>query len=341
MVSRAGQRRGGPTPNSVISVADLLARDAPWAGAPAAVAVTKRPAGAARPAYGHPGPVIPAQRRSSPVSAVRTPTGAGGRAPAGHGDRIRRFASAAWGPQWRFVTIAAAVLVAGLMANGVMLATFSGPSRSTTAESGEGGYPNEGGYPDEGDPNAASRTYDDNGMPIDSALTPMFAAPGTGNLAPANTSGVGVPMTLAALGTAAPATSTARTTALRSTPVASVPVRASTPSSSGSGSVSTSGKSSSGSVLGDVVRDTTSGLGDTLEDTTSTLGKTVDQTTTGLGKTLQKTTKGLGDTLGNVTDDLLGGGSSRSKSRSSSSRSSGESSRSSSNGGLLGGLLGN
>ena len=55
MVSRAGQRRGGPSPNTVVSVADLLARDAPWAGAPSAVAVAKRPT--------RPAPVIPAQRR--------------------------------------------------------------------------------------------------------------------------------------------------------------------------------------------------------------------------------------------------------------------------------------
>lgn len=332
MVSRADQRRGGTSPNSVVSVADLLARDAPWAGAPAAVAVAKRPARSTA-------PFVPAQRTASPTytmpSASRAGTEVGVKA--GGDSRLRQFTAAAWGPQWRFVTIAAAVLFAGLMANGVMLVTFNGPGHSAAAGSDEGGYP---------DPNDASRTYDDNGFPTDSALSPIFSSPGTGDLSASNASALGLPMTLTSLGTAAPTASPSRsTTVLRSAPVASTPVRAVSPTTTSTGSTGTSTRSSSGSTLGNVVRDTTSGLGDTVSDTTTGLGKTVEKTTDGLGKTLKKTTDGLGKTVGNVADDLLGGGSSKSKSNSSdshsSNKSSGGSSKSGSNGGLLGGLLGN
>ena len=319
MVVRAELRRGGPSPNSVVTVADLLARDAPWSGAPSAVAVAKRPASTSRTASPHNG--------GSPRTSRAVTPGAGD-------SRLRQFAAAAWGPQWRFVTIAAAVLLAGLMANGVMLVTFSGPSHSATAESDEGGYPtNE-------DPNAASRVYDDNGFPVDSALSPMFSAPGTGDLTAANTSGVGLPMTLTSLGTAVPTSSPTGTTVLRGTQTTSTPVRAVAPGTggtgtgTGTGSASTTSRSSSGGAVGSVVRDTASGL-----------GKTVEKTSSGLGKTLKKTTTGLTDTVGNVTDDLVGGGSSKSKSSNSSSgkSSSGSSnsgSKSGSNGGLLGGLLG-
>lgn len=344
MVSRAGQQRGGTSPNPVVSVADLLARDAPWSGAPTAVAVAKRPAGAAT----HPSgaarstsaPFVPAQRSASPV--YTGPSVSLTAAKAVGDSRLRQIASVAWTPQWRFVTIAAAVLFAGLMANGVMLVTFSGPGHSTSAEAGESGYPN---GPTDEDPNAASRVYDD-GVPVDSALTPMFSSPGTGDLSAANTSGIGLPMTLTSLGTTVPTASPGGTTVLRSAPVVSTPVRAVSPTTTvtGTGSTSTSSRSS-GSTLGNVVRDTTSGLGDTVSDTTSGLGKTVEKTTDGLGKTLKKTTDGLGKTVGNVADDLLGGGSSKSKNSSSgghsSSRSSGGSSKSGSGGGLLGGLLGN
>lgn len=312
MVVRADLRHGGPGPNSVVTVADLLARDAPWSGAPTSVPVAKRPAGTVRAASASTG-VLPGSPRPG---AARTSDG-----------RLREFAAAAWGPKWRFVTIAAAVLVAGLMANGVMLAAFHGSGHSAIAESEEGGYP-------DSDPNQASRSYDDNGLPIDSALAPMFAAPGTGDLPAANTVGIRLPMTLTSLGTAAPATSATGTSVLRGTPAASTPVRAVAPSTgTGTGSAGTSARTSSGGGVGNVVRDTTSGL-----------GKTVDDTASGLGKTLDKTTTGLGNTVGKVTDDLLGGSSKSksgsSKSESSGSRSPGSGSRSSSNGGVLGGLLG-
>jgi hypothetical protein len=208
------------------------------------------------------------------------------------------------------------------MANGVMLVTFSGPSHSATAESDEGGYP-----ADDQDPNAASRTYDDNGRPIDSALTPMFAAPAGASTQP----GVGLPLTLTSLGTTVPAISPTGTRVLRGVPSASTPIRAVSPitSGTGTGSVSASNRSSSGGAIGNVVRDTTSGLGKTVEDTAS-----------GLGKTLKKTTTGLGNTVSDVADDLLGtGGSSKSKSGSSRNDSS-NSSKSSSNSGLLGRLVG-
>ncbi|HTK62752.1 MAG TPA: hypothetical protein VL595_10250 [Pseudonocardia sp.] len=321
MVSRADQRRGGPTASSVVSVADLLARDAPWSGAPSAVAVAKRPAGSGRSGSAASGPTRAGATRAG-ASGYGAPPAVS--APNADGP-LRRFASAAMGPQWRFVTIAAAVLLTGLMANGVMLVAFHGPGHSTSAGSDEGGYP-------DNDPNQASRSYDDNGLPIDSALTPMFAAPGIGDLASANTVGIRLPMTLTSLGTAAPATSATGTSVPRAAPTTSTPVRAVAPSTgTGTGSVGTTARSSSGGGVGNVVRDTTSGL-----------GKTVDDTASGLGRTLDKTATGLGNTVGNVADDLLGGSSKSksgsSKSDSSSDKSSGGSSKSS--GGLVGGLLG-
>jgi hypothetical protein len=313
-------------------VADLLARDAPWAGAPAAVAVAKRPtatAGPGRSTTSRSGTAGSGSARYG--SSARYGTGpSGGPSSASRagsrpedGRRLRQFVDAAWSPQWRFVTIAAAVLLAGLMANGVMLVTFSGPSHSATAESDEGGYP-----ADDTDPNAASRTYDDNGRPIDSALTPMFASPASAAVAQP---GVGLPLALTSLGTAAPAVSPTGTTVLRGVPVASAPVRAVAPGTSGTGtgigSVTTSSKS--GSAVGNLVR-----------DTASDLGKTVDDTASGLGKTLKKTATGLGDTVGDVADGLLGSGSS-SRSRTGSSRNdSSNGSKSTSNRGLVGNLLG-
>lgn len=296
MVARADLRHPGPSATSVVSVADLLARDAPWAGAPSAVPVATR------------------------VTAARTTAGASRAASKRRGpreNRLRRIVAAAWGPQWRFVTIAGAVLAAGLMANGVMLVTFSGPGHSATAEAEDGGYPSEDSTRDTSRYEAGERYS----WPADSALAPMFAVPASASTV--SGLGLGLPLTLASLGQPIPASNGSTATVLRDTPAASTPVRAVAPTTGGTGSVTTGDKSSA--PVGTLVREPVRGLGTTVDDTAS-----------GLGKTVKKTTSGLGDTVGGVADGLTGSGSS-SKSKSNSSNGSKAGSE---GGGLLGGLLG-
>jgi hypothetical protein len=325
MVAGGDSRGGAP----VVSVAELIARDAPWSGAPDAVDVTG----------GRPSAAIPAQRASSrpdgrPETGTATravPRTAARAVPQGRaGHPLRRFVAAAWSPNWRLITVCAGLLVAGLLSNVVLLTATSGPDGGTRAAgSDEGGYPTD--------------VVDE---PPDLSIEPP----------PATLPGLGLPLALSSLGQTVPAA--------RPTPAATSALVGSPATRSGSvttGSVTTgSGTTSSGTTAGSSRTPVNDG---SLGGTVAGVGRVAGGTVEGLGgvvggpvgstvKDLGRTTEHLTDTVGETVNGLLGGssGSRDSDSRESDSddsrdardaRDSDDGARSESAGGnLLGGLLG-
>ncbi|MGI8813894.1 MAG: hypothetical protein ACR2G2_00995 [Pseudonocardia sp.] len=289
MVERVSTRQGGPTASSVISVASLLARDAPWAGAPDAVAVhmPARAAGAAGAAR-RTGATRVTGRSKAP-STTKTPSTACGM-PDG---RLRRFATLAWSPKWRLATLSGAFLLAGLLTNVVLLAAGSGSGAgSAAAHSDEGGHPKEGAISE-----------------------PPLALPPDAPAQPATRPGAGLPMALATLGESVPAANGSTPGTLPSALLggrANAAARSSG-STGGTGRTPTTrtGTSSAGGADGGVVRT----LGDTVGSVGNARPDPLQAPVRDLGKTQTETTSGVGKAVDDLADGLLGGEGSASKAR--------------------------
>jgi hypothetical protein len=272
MADRPAAQPGGLDGTPVISVAELLTRDAPGGGGLAGREVTLPP-------------------------GVRRDPGR----PSGLVETAHRVAALAWRPQFRLVTVAGAVLLAGLLANTLLNVMASDP-RPTAAQSADGGYPA-----------AEAPAATDPGAPAPGQLT---AVPVDRVIpAPARVAG----------STPLPAQPAPRPAAVH--PAVKAPTAPATAATTDPATAPTIAARSGGSTTTAAEPRSTESEPTGLDKVTDSLGNTLN----GLGDTVS----GLGETVGGLL------GSSGGPSRSSSDRDddSGDpgSNRS---GGLVGGLLG-